>query len=388
VSPELSFFDHPILNSPYEEPQWHWELDRDGQPTQQRIPIRRRADFISPIPKPRRRKGQGAQASLELRNDDNLSTDTQQYTTTIINELRVDVDAWRKLPSPTDWNVTPETARLLEHWRKYDFPNVRPFFCQVEAVETAIWLTEVAPKRDSWKRKYVQHLVAANKEANPELLRLALKLATGAGKTTVMAMLIAWQTVNAVRRPNSQFSKGFLVIVPGLTIRDRLSVIKPNHPYNYYTTRDLVPQDMLRDLQSAVVVIENYHKFKLRERIELAGGTRKFLQGHGEALNTLETEGQMLQRVMPELLGMKNILVINDEAHHCYRHKEGEPDETDLASDEKQEAKENEEAARMWISGLEAVKRKIGISRVIDLSATPFFLRGSGYAEGTLSTGP
>jgi type III restriction enzyme len=141
---------------------------------------------------------------------------------------------------------------------------------------------------------------------------------------------------------------------------------------------------MLRDLQSAVVVIENYHKFKLRERIELASGTRKFLQGRGEALNTLETEGQMLQRVMPELLGMKNILVINDEAHHCYRHKEGEPDGADLASDEREEAKENEEAARMWISGLEAVKRKIGISRVIDLSATPFFLRGSGYAEGTL----
>lgn len=381
---DLPFFDHPILNSPYAEPHRHWELDKDGQPTQQIADTRRRAEFISPIPKPRMRKGQGRQASLALRHEDGISDEKQQYASAIINELRGEVDAWRKLPNSSDWNVSPETARLVDHWRKYAFTGVRPFFCQLEAVETAIWLIEVAPKRDSWKRKYLQHLVDSNREANPELLRLALKLATGAGKTTVMAMLIAWQTINAVRRPNSHFSKGFLVVAPGLTIRDRLLVLQPNDPYNYYSTRELVPQDMLGDIKKAVVVIENYHKFKLRERLELSKGTRGLLQGRGQALETLETEGQMLQRVMPELLGMKNILVINDEAHHCYRHKEGEPDEKDISADERQEAKENEEAARMWISGLEAVKRKIGISRVLDLSATPFFLRGSGYAEGTL----
>ena len=384
MSAEHPFFEHPILNSPYEEPQRHWELDKDGQPTQLVMPSRRKAEFISPIPKPRKRKGRGIQTSLDLLSDDGISTQKQQYASAMINELRAEVDAWRRLPSSSDWNVSPETARLLDHWRNHRFSGVRPFFCQVEAVETAIWLTEVAPKRDSWKRKYLQHLIDANREANPELLRVALKLATGAGKTTVMAMLIAWQTVNAVRRPNSQFTKGFLVVSPGLTIRDRLNVIKPNDPYNYYSTRELVPQDMLAGIQHAVVVVENYHKFKLRERMELSKGTRGLLQGRGEELNTLETEGQMLQRVMPGLLGMKNILVINDEAHHCYRHKEGDSDETDIASDEKQEAKQNEEAARMWISGLEAVKRKIGISRVMDLSATPFFLRGSGYAEGTL----
>lgn len=384
MSAEHPFFKRPILNSPYEKPARHWELDKDGQPTEQIQPTRRRADFISPIPKPRKRKGAGTQTSLALQNEDGISTQKQQYASAKINELRAEVDAWRKLPNPSDWLVSPETARLLDHWRNYKFTGVRPFFCQVEAVETVIWLTEVAPKRNSWKENYLKHLVDSNREANPELLRLALKLATGAGKTTVMSMLIAWQTVNAVRRPNSQFTKGFLVVAPGLTIRDRLNVLKPNDPYNYYTTRELVPQDMLLDVQRAIVVVENYHKFKLREWMELSKGTRGLLQGRGEGLNTLETEGQMLQRVMPELLGMKNILVINDEAHHCYRHKEGESDETDIASDEKQEAKENEEAARMWISGLEAVKRKIGISRVIDLSATPFFLRGSGYAEGTL----
>lgn len=153
----------------------------------------------------------------------------------MINDLRAEVDAWRGLLSASDWNVTPETARLLDHWRSYPFTGVRPFFCQIEAVQTAIWLTEVAPKRERWKQKYLGHLTAANREANPELPRLALKLATGAGKTTVMAMLIALQTVNAVRRPGSQFSKGFLLVAPGLTNRYRLNVLIPNDPYDYYS---------------------------------------------------------------------------------------------------------------------------------------------------------
>ena len=117
----------------------------------------------------------------------------------------------------------------------------------------------------------------------------------------------------------------------------------------------------------------------------MSKGGRQLLQGRGgEELNTRETEGQMLQRVMPDLMGMKNILVINDEAHHCYREKPKDADDEDLKGDEKKEAEKNNEAARLWISGLEAVNRKLGLSRVIDLSATPFFLRGSGYAEGTL----
>ena len=116
----------------------------------------------------------------------------------------------------------------------------------------------------------------------------------------------------------------------------------------------------------------------------LAKGGRSFLQGRGEPLSTLETEGQMLQRATPQLMGMKNILVLNDEGHHCYREKPGENDEGALKGDDKKEAEKNKEAARVWISGLEALNRKVSISRVIDLSATPFFLSGSGYAEGTL----
>ena len=217
-------------------------------------------------------------------------------------------------------------------------------------------------------------------------MRLALKLATGAGKTTVMAMLIAWQTVNAVRRPGSKkFTRGFLVVTPGITIRDRLRVLQPSDPDSYYASRELVPSDLLDEVKRAKIVITNYHAFRRRERIDISKGGRLLLQGRGgEALDTLETEGQMLQRVMPDLMGMKNILAINDEAHHCYREKPNHEPEDDLKGDEKKEAEKNNEAARLWITGLEAVNRKLGLARVFDLSATPFFLRGSGYAEGTL----
>lgn len=380
------FFEHPVLNSPYEYPSRHWELDAQGQPTQRIIESRRRAEFITPIPKPKKRRASAGQQQFIFDEGKGLSTEQQQYDpTSIINELRHYVDQWRGLRNPNDWQVTPETARLLQHWRHHPFSNLRPFFCQIEAVETAIWLTEAAPKMGKKGKGFLEHLANANNDANPELMRLALKLATGAGKTTVMAMLIAWQTINALRRPGSKkFSRGFLVVTPGLTIRDRLRVLFPNDPDSYYQSRELVPQDMLDDLKRAKIVITNYHAFKLRERMALSKGGRALLQGRGRALNTLETEGQMLQRVMPDLMGMKNILVLNDEAHHCYREKPGANGEVSLKGDEKKEAQKNNEAARLWISGLEIVNRKIGINRVMDLSATPFFLKGSGYAEGSL----
>ncbi len=379
-----AFFERPILNSPYERPSKHWELDESGQPTQKIVETRRRVSFITPIPKPKKRKRAAEQQQMVFDEGKGLSDAAQQYDPTpIINELRQQVDAWRALPNPNQWQVTPETARLLQHWRHHNFASVRPFFCQVEAVETAIWLTEVAPHSKAGKR-ILDHLDAANRDANPELSRLALKLATGAGKTTVMAMLIAWQTINAVRRPNSsRFSRGFLVVAPGLTIKDRLRVLQPNDPDSYYASRELVPNDMMDDLNRAKIVITNYHAFKRRERIELSKGGRALLRGRGEELDTLETEGQMLQRVMPDLMGLKNILVLNDEAHHCYREKPDGDDEP-LKGEDRKEAEKNNEAARLWISGLESVNRKLGLSRVIDLSATPFFLRGSGYAEGTL----
>nr|WP_211341976.1 hypothetical protein [Chlorobaculum thiosulfatiphilum] len=178
------FFDHPILNSPYDHPARHWELDSTGQPTQQIIESRRRADFITAVPKPKKRRAEEGQQEIVFDEGIGLSTEIQQYDQTlIINALRAEVDKWRQLPDQASWQVTPETARLLRHWRHHDFSGIRPFFCQLEAVETAIWLTEVASHAGKTGKRFLDHLESAKENANPEILRLALKLATGAGNS-------------------------------------------------------------------------------------------------------------------------------------------------------------------------------------------------------------
>ena len=382
-----SFFDRPILNSPYEEPTLHHALDEKGQPTEdQPIRGRRKSDLTTPIVPSTKKKakgGGGDQGSLGLGVDG--GDDGQEYDPTpIINEIRSRVAEWRKLPSTAAWGVTPATARLLQHWRGHEFQGIRPFFCQVEAIETVIWLTEVARRQRSNER-FWQNIRRANESANPELLRLAMKMATGAGKTTVMAMLIAWQTVNAVRSPTSrQFSRGFLIVAPGITIRDRLRVLMPEDPESYYKSRELVPADMLDDVRKAKIVITNYHAFQLRDVLSVNKVARGALQGRGEPLRTKETEGQMVRRVADSLMGLKNITVINDEAHHCYRERPDSDGTRGLTGDEKKVAEEDNKAARLWINGLEAFKRKLGLNTVFDLSATPFFLAGSGFREGAL----
>ena len=286
------FFEKPIINSPYDPPRFHHALDDDGQPIDQPpVEGRRRSKLITPVPKAKRQRGKAApaaQTGFILEDKDGLSDKDIEYNPTpIINEIRQYVDAWRSLPNPAQWQVTPATARLLQHWRTHDFTNQRPFFCQVEAVETMIWLTEVAPSLGVRGRKFLAHVEGANAQANPELLRMAMKMATGSGKTTVMAMLIAWQTVNAVRQPNSRrFSRGFLIVTPGITIKDRLSVLQPNDPYSYYRSRELVPADMMPDIGRAIIVITNYHAFKRRERMEVSRLGRALLQGRDDERST------------------------------------------------------------------------------------------------------
>ncbi len=208
-------------------------------------------------------------------------------------------------------------------------------------------------------------------------------MATGSGKTLVMGMLIAWQVLNKLANPqDARFSDTFLIVTPGITIRDRLRVLLPNDPNNYYRLHDLVPTELLAELGKAKMVITNFHAFKLREHMAAGKLTKELLKQKNISPFT-ETPGQMVRRVCRELGNKKNIVVINDEAHHCYRRKV-EEDEEKLTGDERREAERREEEARIWISGLEAVKEKIGVKVVYDLSATPFFLRGSGYPEGTL----
>jgi len=330
--------------------------------------------------------------------EDELATDgTEMNPSPVINRLRQELDSWRKLPNPASWKVSPTTARLLQHWRAIQSDEaqvIRPFFCQLEAVEAAIWLTEVAPETERGK-EILRSLYKANNFAllpdgeaptarRPDLLRIAFKLATGAGKTTVMAMLIAWQALNAHRSPNSKrYSNAFLIVAPGITIRDRLRVLQPSDPENYYDRLSLLPSDLQDGLNRAKIVITNYHAFKLRETFEAAKGTRTALEGHGDALKTQETEGQMLQRALGDLAGQRDIIVINDEAHHCYRERPVKEVER-LTGDERKEAEANNEAARLGISGIEALNRAQNVSVVYDLSATPFFLKGSNWLEGTL----
>lgn len=370
-----SFYERPILNSPYHMPEFHHPLDLHGQPLeggprQGRRPSR----YIVPVPAARKAT---VQAALDL---------GTYNENALVNQIRSYVDSWRALRNPLDWGVTATTQRLLEHWRHHDFGGPRPFFCQIEAVETIIWLTEVAPKRAATKM-LLDQIAKANAEANPELFRLAMKMATGSGKTTVMAMLIAWQSVNAARKKSKDFSSAFLIITPGVTIRDRLRVLKPSEPDNYYETREIAPPEMLQEIRHAEIVITNYHSFQHRETLSLPKVARSFLQGNDpEPVRSLETDVEMLQRACEKLLSFDRVNVLNDEAHHCYRHKPGADAEGQLSGDARKEAAENDEAARLWINGIEALNRKLskGLCAVYDLSATPFFLRGSGYNEGTL----
>lgn len=141
-----SFYEQPILNSPYEAPTRHHALDDDGQPLDAPpVTGRRRSKLITPVPRAKKRARKAEQGSLVLPDAQDLSTTAQEYNPTpIINEIRGHVETWRGIPNTKDWGVTPATARLLQHWRHHEFSGARPFFCQVEAVETCIWLTEVA----------------------------------------------------------------------------------------------------------------------------------------------------------------------------------------------------------------------------------------------------
>jgi type III restriction enzyme len=294
-----------------------------------------------------------------------------------VNDIRRRVALWRK---GGYFGGTPTTARLIAYGTDPKREK-KLFFCQNEALETAIYIAEVAKKYgEAWIENAIRD---ANDTSNPGLPRTAFKMATGSGKTVVMAMLIAWHTLNKRANPHdARFSDTFLIVTPGITIRDRLRVLLPNDPENYYRQRDILPAQLLDRLGQAKILITNYHAFQLRETVA-AGKITKSILADGQPSPFTEAPGQMVRRVCRELSTKKNIIVMNDEAHHCYRRKPDGVDEP-LTGDDRIEAKSHEEEARIWISGIEAVKAKIGVKAVYDLSATPFFPRGSGYAEGKL----
>ena len=211
-------------------------------------------------------------------------------------------------------------------------------------------------------------------------------MATGSGKTVVMAMLIAWQALNKLANPfDKKFSTRFLVVTPGITIKDRLRVLLPNDPQNFYTAMELLRPEQLERLQAATIEITNYHAFIRREKLEAASLTKKVLAGpDGDTERFKETPAEMVRRVASLFGTAKDVVVLNDEAHHCYRPLPPEEAKETVEAEERPEARQNTEEARVWFDGLRAVRDKLGIRAVFDVSATPFFLKGSGYPEGTL----
>jgi type III restriction enzyme len=389
---------NPILNSPYSAPEEHFELGPDG-PTGTVLPGRRPSESFIPVPAVRKGRGKGAQAELAVQTtlDFDLTGERREQNS-LINDIRRQVELWRARNYP---GVTPMSRKLLVHWAGTEHDREdRMLFCQREAAETAIYLAEVAG-RERGERDFRSRVDEQNALHNDGLPRTALKMATGTGKTVVMAMLIAWQTINKVASPrDARFSKRFLVITPGITIRDRLRVLQPSADENYYLERDLVPQELWPMLLEAQVVITNYHAFLLKDAPEIKGvaaNTRKILN-RGKDLDPFkETEDDMVSRVLRDFAGRAGrgsqaqkgkkganpageIVVLNDEAHHCYMDKPIEAGGVD--DDVDKEARERNADARVWFKGIRAIARKVGVKAVYDLSATPFYLKGSGYNEG------
>ena len=361
--------ENPIINSPFDEPTRHFRFSDEGI-TDEIAAGRRPSSYFVPIARPKKK------GSKQLEFDTEWTQDRIEENK-LVNDIRRRVALWRKGGYV---GVTPTTARLIAYWTDANREK-KLFFCQNEALETAIYIAEVGKKYgDAWIENLIRE---GNDTSNPGLPREAFKMATGSGKTVVMAMLIAWHTLNKRANPqDARFSDTFLLVTPGITIRDRLRVLLPNDPDNYYRQRDIVPAQLQDQLGRAKILITNYHAFQLRERVT-AGKITKSILADGQSSPFTETPDQMVRRVCRELGAKKNIIVLNDEAHHCYRRKPDAEDEK-LAGDDRVEAKQRDQEARVWISGLEAVKAKIGVKAIYDLSATPFFLRGSGYPEGTL----
>jgi type III restriction enzyme len=332
--------ENPILNSPYFEPARHFRFDANDQITSVIDSGRRGSSYFLPIATPRKRAGAGM--------FDSDSTSETKAESRHVNEIRRLVKQWRDRGHP---DITSVTRMLLEHWYAEDRFR-RLFFCQIEALETHIFITEVAKQTkygQDWIEKYLKDKAD---EAGTELFRVACKMATGSGKTVVMSMLIAWQVLNKRRNPHdSRFTDTFLVVTPGITIRDRLRVLLPWDPNSYYRELDIVPTEQRGDLGTARIVITNFHAFKQRERGDAGGLTKRVLTANSPGAFT-ESPDEMVNRVCNDLGKHHEIMVINDEAHHCYRSKPVETKEK-MTREEANEAKARNEEARLWITGLE-----------------------------------
>jgi len=332
--------DQLIINSPYEEPREYWKRDPSTK-LFSRIPGRRPAGYIRASDNSKALDDPGIFIELPLP-----------------NKIRPRVNAWRESSYP---GVSGITKRLLEHWRDPEQrENRRLFFCQLEAIETLIWLAE-GPSSD--------RIGLDIPSDGGEFTRLCSKMATGSGKTIVMAMLIAWHILNKVAYPqDKRFSKNIFIIAPGLTVKNRLQVLIPG-PNDYYKEFSLIPTGLEDSLRQGKVQVTNWHGLDWDSEERIA--KRKSVDKRGAL-----SDEAYVREVLEDMASAQNIVVINDEAHHAWR--------VAPKSTIKGVAKEEIEEATKWIGGLDRIHRTRGILSCYDLTATPFAPTGKRSGDETL----
>ncbi len=329
----MTGIDNLIICNPYKVPSKHWRYDRTKRKFDL-VPGRRPAGFLI--------------ASQDSKSFDDPGEFKELG---LVNNIRDRVDSWRERGYP---NITGITKQLLEFWNDETKREDRLFFCQLEAIETLIWLVE-GPDSDK------QGIDVPSDGG--EFQRLCCKMATGTGKTIVMAMLIAWQILNKITYPrDTRFSKNVLIMAPGLTVKSRLQVLYPTDPNNFYEQFNLVPESLLDRLYRGNLIIHNWHT--LMPETDAPRSVVKL----GKESNTVFSK-----RILNH--DLKNILVINDEAHHAYRAS------TDQA---KKISNRDLERDKRWIEGLDKIHNARNIVHCFDFSATPFIPSGKNVSEDTL----
>lgn len=333
--------DKLIINSPYVEPLKHWEYIRDKR------------EFI--LQSGRRPAGYIV-AGENSKSFDDPGTFIE---IDLVNAIRPRVKKWREA---NYLGVTGITKRLLQHWQDpEERKDRRFFFCQLEAIETLIWLTE-APDADKTG-------IDITGDGGP-FTRWCNKMATGSGKTIVMAMLIAWNVLNKVANgKDSRFSKNVLVVTPGLTVRTRLAVLNPTDKNNYYEEFNIVPAGLMDSLRQGKIKITNWHALSWQTDEKIA--KKKSVDKRGAL-----SDEAYVRMVLGEMANASNMIVINDEAHHAWR--------IPAESKVKGVKKEDVEESTVWVGGLDRINKARGILRCFDLSATPFAPSGKKASEEAL----
>ena len=322
--------DQLIINSPYKEPEEHWSYNPSTQAFD-RLPGRRSAGYFV--------AGQGSNQYNDLGEFIQLP---------VVNEIRKRVKSWRNNNYP---GITGITRKLLEHWYSVDVRRFPFFFCQLDAIETLIWLTE-APEAEKTGIDI--------KGDGGEFKRICTKLCTGGGKTIVMAMLIAWQVCNKVSySQDKRFSKNVFIVAPGLTVRERLQVLRTGGGHNYYIEFNIVPPSLVDKLYQGRVVIINWQALAWENEEDLK--KKKSVDKRGP--KSIEAYAR---EVLSGISNYRNILVINDEAHHAWRKN---PEIKEKLS---REDKEVEREATIWVNGLDRIHAARKILTCYDFSATPF----------------